>query len=137
MTYFIDTNIFLRTLVKEDETSFQECLQFLTKVKQGQMKAVTNSLVLAEVAWTLRSYYRLSRPEIAQALESILSLRNLKFRGQQDYWQAVQLYRNGATKYIDCTIAAIPELRQHEWEIVSYDRELDGFELIRKEPIQV
>ena len=52
--YFIDTNIFLRVFVKENEKAFKECLDILELVKNGKIKAFINNLVIAEVNWILK-----------------------------------------------------------------------------------
>ena len=71
--YFVDANVFLRLLVKEDAGVWQRCVAFFEKAKKGEIKITTSVLVLAEIVWVLDSYYGLSRQEIAEKLTSILN----------------------------------------------------------------
>lgn len=137
MKYFIDTNIFLRTLIKEDEKSFTECVRFLTALKQNKIKAVTGNIVLAEVAWTLSSYYQFSKKQVVQALKSIINLRGLVIKDYYDQGVALSLFGKFKVKYIDSLIASNKYLRQKTWTLISYDKDFDKLGILRKEPKEV
>lgn len=49
--YFIDTNIFLRPILKDDKKKVRDCRKLINKIKQGEIKAVTAAIVFAEIAW--------------------------------------------------------------------------------------
>ncbi len=68
--YFIDSNIFLRVLAKENPQIFDECVGLLTKIRnKGSGTAFyTGNLVVAEVAWTLASYYKAPKDLIIKGL---------------------------------------------------------------------
>jgi len=137
VTYFLDTNIFLRVLIREEQQTHSDCLSLLKAVKDGKIHAVTSDLVLAEVAWTLNSYYRFPRERTVQALESIVQLRNLEFSSFPDRFLTLQLYRSHPVKYIDAAIAALPQLQAQTWELVSYDQDFDRLSVQRREPAEV
>lgn len=137
MKYFIDTNIFLRTLIKEDEKSFKDCYQFLEAVRMNKIKGVTSCLVIAEIAWTLSSYYQFSRQDIAKALESVSNLRGLKVVDDYELPLALLFYRSKNVKFIDAMIASIEQVSAKKWTIISYDQDFDRLDLIRREPNQI
>jgi predicted nucleic-acid-binding protein len=134
MKYFIDTNIFLRTLVKEDERSFDACQKFLAKVKRQKIKGLTGSLVLAETVWTLSSYYRFSRRQVVKAIKSIISLKNLKIIDNYNHPLALELFNESKVKYIDSLMASIDQVQEKKWQIVSYDKDFDKLGIRRIEP---
>lgn len=137
--YFIDANIFLRVLVKikVDKKTFDECILFLNAVKTNKVQAVTSSVILAEVAWTLRSFYALSRTQIAEALDSIINFRGLQISDNYNHKKAISIYKQKNIKYIDALISSIEEVDKKEWVIVSYDRDFDKLRVIRKEPGEI
>lgn len=137
MKYFIDTNIFLRTLIKEDERTFKECYRFLQAVKQGKVKAVTGHIVLAEVAWTLSSYYGFSKKKVVKALEGILNLGGLQITDGYQARISLELYKRKQVKYIDTLIASIKEIHAKKLTIVSYDTEFGRLGVLRKEPQEI
>lgn len=131
--YFIDTNVFLRALIRDDEKTFTDVMSFLERVKDNQLKAYTSSLVLAEVVWTLLSFYKLAKEDVLKSIDSIVSLRGLTFLSDQDVSTALSLYKKYNVKYVDCLIRASLDDRK-TWAIVSYDKDFDKFDIERLEP---
>ncbi|MDP2951206.1 MAG: hypothetical protein Q8N55_02370, partial [bacterium] len=85
MKYFIDSNIFLRVFVKENEKVFQDCLNLLKKAETKQIKVFTSVLVLAEIDWVLEGFYRFSKERALEAIESIFKLKGLRFIDAFDF----------------------------------------------------
>jgi predicted nucleic-acid-binding protein len=143
MVYLLDTNIFLRTLVKSDEDKEdvqqqrEECVRFLELVKENKIKAVTCHLVLAEVMWTLLSFYGVDRETAARSVEGIVNLRGLRVGDGYQVGKALEMFKRKKVKFIDTMLASIPEVADKEWVIVSYDREFDKLGVVRKEPREV
>ncbi len=48
MRKFLDTNIFLRYLTKDDEEKAYKVLELLKKIEKGEEKAITSPLVIFE-----------------------------------------------------------------------------------------
>lgn len=132
--YFIDSNIFLRTIVKENQRVFKDCRSFLQLIKSNQIKAFTCGLVLAEVLWVLSSYYHVKKPGLIEALKSILNLRGLRVIDKIDYLAAEKIYENYNVKFIDAVIASIKEIQEKKWIVVSFDKDFDRIGVNRKEP---
>lgn len=133
-SYFIDTNIFLRALTKDDLKAFGAVIELLQKIKGGYYKAYTSSLVLAEIAWVLGSYYKLKKLDVVKALDSITSLNGLQFIEGQDIVRALELYRSLNVKFIDCLISTTLVSHPKDWIIVSYDKDFDKLKILRLEP---
>lgn len=123
MTYLLDSNIFLRTLVKEDEKDFQECIGLLEKVKRAEIKAVTAGVILAEVGWVLKSYYMLDRKDAAKKLAGIFKLSGLKIVDEYDWIEAIEMYEKFNVKFLDAVLATMPKSADKKWTIVSYDED--------------
>lgn len=92
--YFIDTNILLRVLVRDEEQTFKDCLEFLSKVRQGEFNAFTSNLVLAEINWTFLKFYKFPKEKVAKGLNAILKLKNLKIIDKFNSNLAVEIYKN-------------------------------------------
>src|SRR3990172_13127040 len=98
MLYFIDSNIFLRALHKENKKFFLDCVRLLKNIKENRIKAYTSSIVLAEVVWTLQSFYGIEKDKIISGLKGITSLNGLKITDNYnnvlalDIWQKKFLY---------------------------------------------
>lgn len=130
MIYFLDTNIFLRVLIKEDPESFKSCFTLLEKIKNGRVEATTSSLVLAEIGWTLASYYQFSKTDVVRSIKSIISLRGLSIDDQTDWLHALTVFEKKKIKLIDCLIASRKEIREKKWTLVSYDKDFEKTEVL-------
>lgn len=137
MKYFIDTNIFLRTLLADVKNQYHDCFRFLKAVKKNKIEAFTASVNIAEAVWTLGSYYNLPKDKVIQATQSILNLRGLKIIDDYHHLLALKLYAQQPIKYIDALIASIPDLQNQKMAMVSYDKDFDKLTVIRKEPAEV
>lgn len=133
-SYFIDTNIFLRALVHDLPKQSIECVKLLSKMSSGNFRLVTSSLVMAEFAWTLKSYYRLDKEQIIEALQALRGIRNLKVHDQQNVGLGNELYATHPVKYIDALIASTPALQSGDMRIISYDKDFDRLRVKRVEP---
>lgn len=137
MTYFIDSNIFLRILVKENEKVFKECFLILNLIRQNKIKAFTSTLVLSEIEWVLEGFYKFSKEEIIKGLYSILKLKNLKIIDKFNSGLAIEIYKKFPVKFIDALIASNPQIYQKKVIVISYDKDFDKINVIRKEPKQI
>lgn len=134
--YFLDSNIFLRPLVKDDARQVKECEFLFEAIKQGKIKAFTSSLVLAEISWVCTSFYQLRKPIIVKALKRILEIKNLKIIDKVDPDLAVIIYNHHNIKFIDALISANPLIFKKQATIISYDKDFDKLKILRQEPKQ-
>lgn len=134
--YFVDTNIFLRVLIKEDEKTFEECFRFLKMIKEGKIRAFTSSLVLAEVNWVLGGFYKFPKTKVVNALKSILNLKGLKIVDKYNSRLAVSVYEKFSVKFIDALFVSnfLDYKKEINTIIVSYDKDFDKIGVKRKEP---
>lgn len=132
--YFIDTNVFIRSLVKEDNKTYNDSLKLLELIKDGKIKAYTSSLVYAEISWVLDSFYKFDRNETAKALGSISSLSGLKILNKTNLKIAIDIYSKFNIKFVDAIIASNPLILQKKMKIISYDKDFDKLGAIRIEP---
>ena len=87
--FFADTNLFLRYLTNDVPEQAGAVEALLRQAAQGEFALVTNSLVIAEIVWTLESYYGLSRPEIQQRVLAILNTPGLEIADREILVQTI------------------------------------------------
>lgn len=135
--YIIDTNIFLRIIVKDNEQSFTECLELIKLIKTNKIKAAVPSIVLAEIVWTLSSYYKFTRDVVAENVLAIYNINGLRVAEGGSVNDAIVLYKNSKAKFVDCMIACLPEIKEKKWGVISYDKDFDLLGVRRKLPGEV
>ncbi len=91
-------------------------------------------MILAELIWTLKSFYGIGKEEIARRIKSIIKLRGMKLVDNYDPLWAIALYQSKSIKYIDALIASIKPIQEKKWTVVSFDKDFDRIGINRKEP---
>jgi predicted nucleic-acid-binding protein len=132
--YFIDTNIFLRMIVKDDKQSAKDCALLFDKIKRGKISATISILILAEIQWTLKSFYGLEKKQITTILKSISEMKYLKTRDKHDAAVALELYEKYNVKFIDALIVSYSEILNKKMTVISFDKDFDKLKILRKEP---
>jgi predicted nucleic-acid-binding protein len=99
---FADTNLFLRFLTNDIPEQADAVENLLHQAAIGELTLVTNSMVLAEIVWTLESFYHLSKTDIKDKLFAILNTSGLEIIEDDLVIQSVNWY---AEKNVDFTDA--------------------------------
>jgi predicted nucleic acid-binding protein len=136
---YLDTNIILRYLTKDDERKAQACYTLFQRVKRGEETLITSETIIAEVIYVLSSssHYGLSHAEISTRLQPILTLRGLKFPKKQVCLRALELFTQHPTLDFEDVLSVAHMEQEHLKEIYSYNTDFDRFPgIVRKEPVQ-
>ncbi len=123
---FIDTNILIRHLTKDDPAKAEACYQLFQQAEANEVELTTTEAVIAEVVYVLSSKktYGLARQRIHQLLSPILLLKGLKLPYKNTYLRALDLYASLPLDFEDALIVAQME-RQRVQEVYSYDEGFD------------
>lgn len=133
---FIDANIFIRHLTRDDPEKAQACFDLFRRTERNEINLATSEAVIAEVVYLLASkqLYDVLRERIRELLRPLLSLPGLKLAPRRMYLRALDLYAIYAIDFEDALLVAQME-RQKVTEVYSYDRDLDQVDgITRLEP---
>ena len=135
MTAFLDTNVILRFLLRDDEEKFQRCYALLKRVELGEERLVASDPVITEAVWIMETKpYSLGRGRIRDLLVPIIQLRGLTLPGRELLQRALELYARTRIDFVDAYNAAIMQRRGLD-RIYSYDTDFDRVPgLTRVEP---
>ena len=103
---FIDTNLFLRYLTNDIPEQADAVEVLLGRAEAGKVRLVTNRLVMAEVVWTLESFYKKTKAEVQGAVLAILNTPGLDLEARDQVLQAAIWYAEKNVDFIDACIAA-------------------------------
>ena len=118
---FLDTNVFLRFYLRDDASKAERCKDLLRDIASGKKRAVTSTMVVAEIVWVLERTYRRPRREIADFVMSLLALPNLRLAEKPLIEAAVASYAVQDIDFIDAYNAALMA-HQGVTVIYTYDR---------------
>jgi predicted nucleic-acid-binding protein len=100
-TCFIDTNLFLRYLTNDVPTQADAVEALLQRAAKGKVHLVTTSMVIAEIVWTLESFYELDKKEIQSMVLGILNTTGLDVIDSDLILQAIVPYADKNVDFID------------------------------------
>jgi len=103
---FADTNLFLRYLTDDVPDQAEAFEKLLQKAIQGELRLVTNVMVIAELVWTLESYYRLPRQDIQDKVLAMLNTPGLEVFEEELILPAIIWYQEKNVDFIDAYNAA-------------------------------
>lgn len=119
---FADTNVLLRYLTNDIPEQADAIDHLLRRAAAGEISLVTNSLVMAEIVWTLESVYRLRREAIKERVLAILNTPGLEVVDSDLVLQAVAWYADQNVDFIDAFNAAWL-LAQNIQTVCTFDRQ--------------
>jgi len=130
---FLDSNIILRYLTRDDAKKAENCYELFQKAKTGEIRLITCEAVITEVVYVLssESLYRLPREEIQQLLTPIISLKGLKLRQKKIFLRALEVYTLNNIDFEDALIYAYMENGKIK-KIFSYNRDFDKLDGINR-----
>ena len=106
MSFFVDANIFIRFFTADDEEQCAAAERLLRAGQEGETSLITGPPVFFETAWVLGYRYKLSRAEILDVLESMLTFPGLRVRDAGLVLAAITLARSSDSDFADAYIAA-------------------------------
>ncbi|MBI2620846.1 PIN domain-containing protein [candidate division WWE3 bacterium] len=102
---FLDTNIFLRFIVLEDQKSHNETKAIFLLFRAGRLKPYTSNIVISELIYVLVKIYKQRKSKVIKKIAIILKIRNLTLIEKTDTKEALELYKGLNIKLGDCMIA--------------------------------
>jgi len=134
--HFVDTNIFLRFLTRDDPIKAEQCRALLYTASEGESKLYTTDLVFAELIWVLQSpkTYNLSPPEIRDLVIPLAMIKGLTFPAKKFFLEIMELFVSYNVDFIDAYNTVMMQSQDIDL-IYSYDSDFDLLENVtRTEP---
>jgi predicted nucleic acid-binding protein len=135
---FLDANVILRYLTKDDPAKAHACFTLFQQVKQGKEELQTTESVIAEVTYVLsspRHPYKRSHADIAALLRPVVKLRSLRIPRKRVVLRALELYDLYPHFDFEDALSLATMEQSGLTEIVSYGRDFDRVPgITREEP---
>jgi uncharacterized protein len=130
---FIDANVFLRFLTRDDPVKAERVKTLLERAQRGEVTLYTSESVVTELVFVLSSprLYRLGREQVRAVLLPIVALKGLKLPGRKAILEALDLYAATSMDFVDALAVAQMEV-QRITEVYSYDEHFDSVKGIKR-----
>jgi predicted nucleic-acid-binding protein len=103
----VDANVLLRHILGDDPIWSERSSRFLEEFCSSQRPGYVNPVVLAEVAWVLRSRKGYRKDRLALVVESLLADENLIVGARRAVTAALEAFREGPAGFADCLVGEL------------------------------
>jgi uncharacterized protein len=106
----LDTNVILRHALADEQLHQQKARRLFEQAGEGKLRLLVPSLVIAQVVWTLESFYRASREYITGLLQALLSTPGVAALEPQVAWRCLEIYgAHQGMEIVDAYLVALAE----------------------------
>lgn len=130
---WVDANVLIRFITRDPADMAEKAYVLLARAEKGELELTLTPLVLAEVVWTLKSFYGFNREEIANALIPLVTADGISADAPAVQVEALELFRDRNVDFVDAYLAAHARDRGEPW-ICSFDQDFDRLGVTRIEP---
>ena len=133
MIALLDTNVIVRFLVSDQSPKYKNLYSFFESLEYGKMKVELKLIVLFQVLFVLKSFYKVPKDQIANGITDLLKYKGIVIKNKTMIRRMMEMWRNKKLDIVDCYLIAILE-NDSQNLLYSYDRDFDKFNINRKEP---
>ena len=116
----IDANVILRYLLDDNEELSRKAKNLIDRAINLEVEILVKEIVLAEVVYVLEKFYKVNRKEIADVLETFISLRGIKTENKENIQKALKTYSEKKLDFVDCILCAMGK----DYDIGTFDKKL-------------
>ena len=98
---FVDANLFLRYLTNDVPDQADRVEALLDRAGSGEVHLVTSVLVVAEVVWTLGSFYKRSKEQVRDAVLALCHTPGLDVEDADGLMQAAEWHAEKNVDFAD------------------------------------
>ncbi|ADQ41598.1 PilT protein domain protein [Caldicellulosiruptor acetigenus I77R1B] len=102
---WIDANVILRYLLQDHQEFFQKAQKIMLEAEQGKLKLLVAPITVAEVVWTLESFYKIPRNEIADILSAFICSDGIEAEEGDVVLFALKSYKESNVDFIDAYLS--------------------------------
>jgi predicted nucleic-acid-binding protein len=115
----VDTNVLLRFLMGDDEVQSPAAEAFMARVQSGERVVEIGAVVLTETVWTLKSFFKVPRDEVARRLGELMALKGVRSPRKPELLDALVRYGASRADFVDCLLAA--QATERGTQVITFD----------------
>lgn len=106
MRYYLDTNIFLRYFLGDNQKQFVLAKAFFKDAKQMDLDLVVSIEILLEFEYVLRKVYQIEKAVVLKYLNTIVSNQFIHVHESDVFTVAMSLFEKCNADIVDCVLFA-------------------------------
>lgn len=129
-TYFADTNIFLRFLLRDNFQQYKQAKAYFTLAKENKIKIVILAKVIFEIDYVLKKVYGLSPAEISAKLSDLVSATYLDIKDRSLWLKNLEIYGLFNFDLVDIFISE--KAKSEGGEVLSFDQDFRKLKKLKR-----
>lgn len=127
MSAFVDTNILVRHLTGDPP----ETAARATRVLSDERELLVTDLIAAETVYVLESFYEAPRPQVAEALRSLLAFDSVVVVDPALLLRAIEVFETDRLDFAEAYLVACAETTG-VGRVVSFDQAIDRIDTVER-----
>jgi len=124
-TFILDTNVVLRFLLADDPDQSPKAKGLFELADEGKIQLHLSHVAIAELVWTLDSFFEFPRLEIGTKLRGLVLHDGIVVKDQDVVLSALEWFGRVNADFPDCYAASIASAQS--CAVTSYDRDFRKF----------
>jgi predicted nucleic-acid-binding protein len=133
MIALLDTNVLIRFLTVDKSQKYKKLYAFFETLERGETQVELKLIVLFQVIFVLKSFYKVPKEAIATEMLELLKYKGITIREKKIVKRTLELWREKNVEIVDCYLIACLETDSQNL-LYSYDRDFDKLKINRREP---
>lgn len=123
--FILDINVVLRFLLADDPVQSPKAKSLFQLAEAGKVRLFLSHVALAELVWTLDSFFEFPRQEIGTKLRGLVVHEGIDVEEQDVVLIALDRFAQVNADFPDCYAASLA--LAHTQSVASYDRDFRKF----------
>lgn len=119
---YVDTNIIVRHLLGDHPTLSRQAQKLFIRAQSGEVQLYFDEVVVAEVVWVLKSFYKIAKEDICQQLLDIITQKWVVNPRKKMIIRSLEQFKISNLSYIDCWALNIS--KQRKIQLQTFDKTL-------------
>ena len=133
MTDLLDTNVIVGFLMADEDEKYKNLYPFFESLEKGERRVELKVIVLFQVIFVLKSFYKIPKEKIAEGMLDLLRYKGIFIKEKKIVLRMLEMWRDFNTEIVDCYLTVCME-KDDQMTLYSYDRGFDRFDVRRIEP---
>ena len=122
MQLAIDTNVFLRFLLKDVSSQHEQAKELFDKAKKGKIKLIVPQIVVFEIVFALTKYYFVSKEETISKMKTLLTTEYFQVQDKEILIPALDLFTTSNLSFPDCFLVSYAKSK--EAQVFTFDKKI-------------
>ncbi|HIP27841.1 MAG TPA: PIN domain-containing protein [Sulfurovum sp.] len=118
----LDTNVIIRLLMQDNEEHYKIVQSFFVALEAGEKHAILLDIIIGEVVYVLKSYYKQDKKYIIDRLKLLVQYENLEVYNRAIIIEALEVYEKRNIDFADAMLCAKKNLEGYE--VMSFDKDV-------------